>query len=305
MNSKSVLGCVLGLLAMLLAGCDRPTQISLEDKASIEDAESGKKAEPLRVTLLPEVPRSGGLLTAVVKGALGPFVYTWELNGELVAGENKARLSLTGLVRGDVVRVVVADGETEASAETVVINSPPKVESVVVKTPLLCRGVDFEVEAQARDVDGDPVEFRYVWRVNGRELFFQTGPVLPGDSYEKGDIVKLTVIPRDQEEEGEPFDKGLEFEVANAPPRFITSPPENFISAGYSYQARAVDADEDEVRYLLAKGPDGMTIDPEKGLVRWTVPADERGTHEVRIEARDADGMIGWQEYTLKIERSE
>jgi hypothetical protein len=294
------------LFFLLAVGCGHQGEKQVPASTGIDRSFSGNSADHnaekiFTITIFPDAPRAGDVLTAVVRGVGGPLVFSWGKNGELLEGQHRTRLSLPGLVRGDVVRVVVTAGEKEAVAETAICNSPPEVESVVFKTPYLCRGVDFEVEARGRDADGDPVEFRYVWEVDGRELFYETGAVLPGDSYEKGNIVKLTVIPRDEIEEGNPFGNGLEFEVRNAPPRIVSSPPETLDSLEYRYQVRAVDADEDEVSYELAKGPEGMTIDPENGLVRWSIPPDASGTHEVRIEARDAGGMTGWQEYTLEI----
>jgi hypothetical protein len=299
------------LLLLLTAGCNRQgdkqsTPSGMVDPgiaAALPDTQGTEKT--FTVTLLPEAPRAGDALIAVVRGTGGSFVFSWEKNGGLLAQQNKTRLSLPGLVRGDVVRVVVTAGDTEASAETVIENTPPEVESVVVKTPYLCRGADLEVEARGRDVDGDSVEFMYVWEVDGRELFYETDAVLAGDAYEKGNVVKLTVIPRDGEEDGKPFAKGLEFEVGDAPPEFVSTPPVSFNSAEYRYQSKAVDADEDEITYELTKGPEGMTIDPESGLIQWSIPADATGSHEVRIEARDAEGMMGWQEYTLQIKRGE
>jgi hypothetical protein len=200
--------------------------------------------------------------------------------------------------------VVVTAGEKEASAETVIHNSPPKVAAVVGKTPYLCRGVDLEVEARGTDADGDRVEFRYVWYVNEVALYGEESSVLSGDSYRRGDIIKLTVFALDQQEEGEPFSEGLQFEVGNAPPRIVSSPPTSITSLDYRYQARATDADEDEITYHLTKGPEGMTIDPASGLVLWSMPVDAIGTFEMRIEARDAEGEGAWQEFSLEINRS-
>jgi hypothetical protein len=299
------------LVLLLIVGCEgRSKQPAASEAAVGPDSatvsgtlrkdESGK---PFTVTILPEKPRTGDDLRTLVRGASGPFVFAWERNGQPIAGQNKTRLAHQGLMHGDVVRVIVAAGTREASAQTIILNSPPEVKSVVVKTPYLCRGVDFEVEPRATDVDGDPIEFSYGWRIDEVELYGEDGPVLTGDTFHRGQTLKLEVIPRDEEEEGEPFTQGLEFEVGNAPPRIVSSPPTSIPSPDYRYQARATDADEDEITYQLTKGPEGMTIDPASGLVLWSMPADATGTFEVRIEARDAEGEGAWQEFSLEIER--
>jgi hypothetical protein len=300
------------LILFLGMGCDRTSKLP-----EAAETESGARAAPsentggadgaeessFTVTLLPEAPRAGDKLLTVVRGAARPFGFTWEKNGEPIAGQARARLSGIDLVRGDTIRVVVTAGEKETTAETVIRNSPPKIVSVVPQMTQLYRGADFAVEPRAVDADGDPVEYRYAWRVNNLELVQETGPVLPGEAFFRGDIVKLKVTPQDEVEEGEPFSKGLEYEVGNAPPRIVSSPPTSITSLDYRYQARATDADEDEITYQLAKGPEGMTIHPVSGLVLWSMPADASGTFEVRIEALDAVGEWAWQEFSLEIER--
>jgi hypothetical protein len=302
---------MMGTLALLLAaGCDRASKALATAEpdsnpeavfADDEGPSNGAVGPPFSVTILPAVPRAADELRAVVRGGSGPFAFSWEKNGELIPSRNKTRLPPAGQVHGDVVRVVVAAGEQEASAEVVILNSPPKIVSVACKTASVCRGTDLEVEPRVEDADGDPVEFRYVWTVNEEELHQENGPVLFGDAFFKGDIVKVVVIPRDQEEEGEPFGRGTTFEVGNAPPKFVSSPPETITSLEYRYQVQAVDADEDEISFELAAGPDGMTIDPASGLVSWAIPEDAAGKHEVKIVARDSEGGTGSQEYALEI----
>jgi hypothetical protein len=309
-KSKSV--WMLGALALLLmAGCDRtskapetagpdssPMTISSGEADPNDRAQAGP---PFTVTLLPETPRAADELNAVVTGVSGPFTFSWEKNEEPIPGQNKTRLPPAGQVRGDVVRAIVTAGDQEARAEVVIRNSPPKVVSVACKTSLLCRGTDLEVEPRAEDADGDPIEFRYVWRVNDEELFEENGPVLPGDAFRRGDVVKVAVFPRDEESEGEPFDRGMTFEAGNAPPKFVSSPPQTVASLEYRYQVQAVDADEDEISFELTSGPEGMTIDPAGGLVSWAIPEDAAGKHEVKIVARDSEGGTGSQEYALEI----
>jgi hypothetical protein len=305
----SITWLLTGLALLLAAGCERtaqapassgPASASETVSASETDRQQAAADLPLTVAILPEAPKATDELRAVASGGSRPFVFAWEKNEERIAGQNKARLHRADLVHGDVVRVVVTADGKEASAVTVIRNTPPTVLEVVCTAPTVCRGSDLVVEPRAEDIDGDPVDFRYVWRVNDQELLQETGPVLPGDAFVRGDIVRLTVTPQDEEEEGEPFADGLEYEVGNAPPRFVASPPPGSRSLEYRYQVQVVDPDEDTVSYALAAGPDGMTIDPETGLVHWAIPAETSGIHEVRIEARDAEGAVAIQEFSLE-----
>lgn len=300
---------MLGVLALLaMAGCDRnakapenggpdsDTAVAVEASLSDGPAESG-----FTVAILPEAPRAADELRAVVSGGNGPFAFSWKKNEETIPRQNKTRLPAVGQAGGDVVRVVVTAGDQETGAEVVIRNSPPKVVSLACKTPSVHRGTDLEVEARAEDADGDPIDFRYVWTVNDEELFEETGPVLSGDAFRRGDIVKVVVIPRDAEDEGEPFDRGMTFEVDNAPPQFLSSPPVAIDSLEYLYPVRAVDADGDEVNFELSAAPEGMTIDPATGLVSWPIPEDAAGRHEVNIVARDSEGGTASQKYALEI----
>jgi hypothetical protein len=201
-----------------------------------------------------------------------------------------------------VIRVVVAARDSKASAEAVIRNSPPRVTTVAVESSVLWRGDDFEVKPQAVDADGDPVNFRYVWKINDEELISETDAILPGTVFRRGDVVRLAVVPFDAEEEGAAFEKGLEFRVENAPPRFVSSPPKLVTSRTYRYLVQAMDPDNDKLDYALIIGPDGMKIDPETGMLHWLIPIDTSGTIAVRIEARDPEGKGAFQEYVLEID---
>ena len=54
--------------------------------------------------------------------------------------------------------------------------------------------------------------------------------------------------------------------------------------------------------YALAVGPQGMSIDPSSGLVRWNPIASNRADNEVILKATDADGKLTLQKYTITVE---
>jgi hypothetical protein len=299
---------------ILMSGCDHEKKSSITSTQGVVPRESFASAvasaEEEAVTsffveILPAEPRAGDDLHAIVRGVNGPLTFVWRKNGVRLAAQNTARLPHLGLVHGDVVSLVVIAGAQEASAETVIKNSLPKVTSVVGKPSHLCRGVNLEVEPKAEDADGDPLSFLYRWQVNDEELFGENGSVLSGDSFRRGDVIKLGVVPYDGEDEGALFTDGPIYVVGNAPPRFVSSPPTSFTSRDHQYQSRAIDPDDDGVVYALASGPAGMTVDPVSGLVHWSIPADVSGIQKVRIEARDSDGAGAYQEYVLQIKNKE
>ena len=88
----------------------------------------------------------------------------------------------------------------------------------------------------------------------------------------------------------------------NPPPAFVSTPnPEAIIDKPYEYQAEAADPDGDTLTYSLNVGPEEMTIDPETGLVTWSLTANDRGTHTVLIKVEDGRGGFAEQEYTVSV----
>jgi hypothetical protein len=179
-------------------------------------------------------------------------------------------------------------------------NKPPEVIAVPFKEPRIHRGVDIEVMPEGSDPDGDLVDFRIDWFINGERLADFNEPVLPGDRFQKGDRIALRIVPSDGKVEGLPF-SGQPFNVPNAPPLFVSTPPLQFQAQSYVYEARAEDPDGDALTYRLEGGPQGMTIDADTGKVTWQIGQEQAGDHLVRIIAQDVEGVKAVQEYTLTI----
>lgn len=307
--------CAFVLLCVSLGGlgCEKQPDSSTKavaQKVSTDvetDLAIEKVNEASQVALLslaPENPTVKDDLRVLVHGYLTGQEWQWEVNGETVEEATGPVLPKQFFSKGDLVTAAVLSDGTETSISTSIGNSPPQVLSVPFIDSAIHRGVDIQVEPEASDDDGDNVEFRYVWSLNGEPLSWVDGPLLAGDQFQKGDIVKLTVFPFDGEDEGPPF-KGLELEIPNAPPAFISLPPDSFKAVEYRYQARAEDPDEEPVVYQLSEGPEGMGIDAVTGLISWTLPKAVTGEVLVRIEASDPEGMKVYQEYTLQINRGE
>lgn len=294
-------------LVLILSGCGDHSadqeQASVGEDAVVADISFPEQTDS-SISFLPEYTTVLDDIQALLHGMSKVEKVFWRINGALVKEADGLVLSRRHFSRGDVVEVlVVADG-MKTAASTSVYNSPPEVTAVPVRNPRIYRGIDIEAKPQAHDADGDTIEFHYTWSLNGETLPWVTGSTLEGDQFRKGDMVKLDVVPFDGEDEGQSFDCS-EFEILNAPPIFISQPPESFRTTEYSYQAIAEDPDEEEVVYDLTKGPAGMTINPASGLIRWPVPGNLDGEFEVRIEARDPEGLAAHQEYLLRLKKGE
>jgi hypothetical protein len=180
-------------------------------------------------------------------------------------------------------------------------NGRPQVISVHLTPPdQVYRGTDITAAPKAVDPDGDPVEFRYQWVINGEESLSDNGPVLGGDRFKRGDEVSVHVTPYDREGDGEVV-KPRPVVIPNAPPKITSTPPMDFKSLTYIYQATAVDPDGDPITFSLASAPQGMTIDPETGKIEWTVSRNQAGDQKIEIAAEDGQGGKVVQKYTLSI----
>ena len=186
--------------------------------------------------------------------------------------------------------------EVEETA-AVVENSRPEVLSIKLSPKLVYPGTNIKAEVQGYDKDGDAVTFSYEWKKNGNIIAHQVIDELSTDGFKKNDLVTLFVTPSDGKERGK-TKWSPTIMIANRPPE-ITSMPSTTISNGkYIYEVKAADPDNDMLTFSLEEAPSGMTIDPETGVVRWDIPPEAKGTHNIRIAATDGDAKA-FQIFTL------
>lgn len=75
----------------------------------------------------------------------------------------------------------------------------------------------------------------------------------------------------------------------------ITSFPilESVVDEKYFYNVNATDIDvRDVLQHSILKGPDGMTISNETGLIEWNPVQGQEGTHEVVIRVTDGNATV-------------
>ena len=151
-------------------------------------------------------------------------------------------------------------------------NRPPVVESVRLDPASPKPGQHVRAIAQGSDPDGDPVEFKYLWRIGGSPLADTTSEVSVG-AVAKGSPIEVTVVGNDGHLESQPFvARGI---VANQPPELVAvqlQPPGD-INAGSPIVAnpQAMDADGDTLSYHYswwvnghAAGGDEASLDTSK-----------------------------------------
>ncbi|WP_287699209.1 putative Ig domain-containing protein [Microcystis sp. M046S2] len=87
---------------------------------------------------------------------------------------------------------------------------------------------------------------------------------------------------------------------SNNAPEFTTNPElEIIVGNDYSYDANAVDADNDTLFYSLSLAPDGLTIDNNTGILSWKSPTI--GNYNISISVEDGKGGKDTQTYNLGV----
>ena len=133
------------------------------------------------------------------------------------------------------------------------------------------------------------------------EFDVELGPngLLPGETSAALPI-ELANLPRDR------FDFQVSvFALGNTSPKF-SSVPQNSAqpSTAYQYSSMATDAEHDRLTYGLSLAPDGMSLDPNSGVVNWTPSASQLGMHMVVLIAQDGYGGKATQTFNVNVEQS-
>ncbi|MDH5199087.1 MAG: putative Ig domain-containing protein, partial [Gemmatimonadota bacterium] len=69
----------------------------------------------------------------------------------------------------------------------------------------------------------------------------------------------------------------------------------------FLYAAHAVDPDGQPLIYHLLTRPEGMTVDPQSGVVSWDVPAGSLAQTPVVLQAFDSRGALALQRFVLSV----
>jgi alpha-tubulin suppressor-like RCC1 family protein len=215
------------------------------------------------VGLSPASPTKRDTLSATVSGftdldgdAAG-YRYTWLRDGVAIPNQSGASLPASEFARGQVISVEVRpwdgleQGAAVRSASVTVLNSAPTVASVSVAPAgggTATRGKSLVATVTgAEDPDGDAITLTYAWSPG----FTQTGSVLPGTAFSRGDTVSVTVTPSDGLAPGGSVSSSA-VTIQNAPPSCSVSLTPSTPGSGDSLLCapdNCTDADDDLMTY--------------------------------------------------------
>ena len=93
-------------------------------------------------------------------------------------------------------------------------------------------------------------------------------------------------------------------EPSNNPPKFLLHPDLFVIDAGSEWQTKiqATDPEGDEITYVLASSPQGMTIDSASGFLKWLPGQEQLGDSWVAITAIDSNGASESTNFIITVE---
>jgi len=191
-----------------------------------------------------------------------------------------------------------APGDINGSAPAA-YDDPPRVLSVEISPARPHLGDELEARAVAFDANGDPVEFTYTWVVNGENATSGADSKFSTAGLHKRDRIVVRVVPSDG------MSKGVEASsqpvlITNRPPE-ITSVPSMKVAEGvYSYDVKATDPDGDPLQFRLTQSPEGMTIQPDTGIITWRI-STEHPSVDIGVVAADGDGAEAYQQFKLSV----
>ncbi len=232
------------------------------------------------------------------------YRYQWLVNGRTLVGDTTSTLDPSRFQRGQELMVEVIpsdgkqDGEPFRSPPVEVVNSSPEATSVTLEPNPLRSGARLVAKAEGVDADQDFLRYTFKWWRNSQPMAGGEEGILETTGFIRGDTLVAQAIPHDGEGPGKPkYSEPLT--VSNSAPTITSKPPAGIDKARYEYVVTAVDPDGDRLTFKLESAPAGMTIDAEKGQVRWELTPSSFGTHKVRVAVEDGQGGRAYQEFEL------
>jgi hypothetical protein len=286
--------CLILLLSFLMLSCSKDPDNS---RVSALNNAVPDRAVSSPVTIVPhEATRKAQFTLNAERGMLTGGKVQWYINGGLVESAQGYRFSSNDLNKGDRVKAILKKDEQEfISNEITIKNSPPAIADAKLSPRIPRVGSVLQINVKASDADSDIVSYSYEWTLNGNfageENYLEA-------AFKRGDEISIRITPYDGDESGKPL--VLKRSVYNSLPVFSESSP-SFTGDTYEYHISASDPDNDLLTYSLLESPDGMTIDPSSGFIKWKVSPENEGLYEIKVLVDDNHGGKIIVPFTTKI----
>jgi hypothetical protein len=268
------------LLTLFFVGCSEDVQRTDIQKADKSNAlETSVSISPEDATTQTVIYLKAGN-TLISEGEI-----RWYVNDISNESQSGIRFIPDKLTKGDYIKAVIVRNNKEFHSNVISLKNTPPVmgnSNILPERPKVNSTLTAQVKAT--DVDNDIVTFSYKWTLNGK--FAGEDSFLEAE-FKRGDLIAVTVTPFDRDDSG----KGIRLstKIYNALPVLSETEP-SFDGKHYKYQMNATDPDNDMLTYKLRKGPNGMDLDSNTGLVTWEVKPEDEGLHDVEVSITDSNG---------------
>ena len=197
----------------------------------------------------------------------------------------------------NIVEAPVEEEVLEPEEEAPPPNAPPVIELAEFVNPKPTAQDKIQVRVEASDPDNERVRLDYEWVVNGKKLPSEHRHTLGDNRVKKGDELILTIIASDGKLESK---KQLLLTIENASPFWLEDP--RLTSDLNGFQVKAVDPDDEPITYRIAGAPEGMTIDPEKGILGYEGTTTEPGgNYTIDVFAEDPDKLFVKWSFSIQV----
>ncbi len=232
------------------------------------------------------------------------YQYRWLVNQNIVSEAD--HLPLIRFKPGDQVSVEVTPFDGKALGPSVkapsvnIGNSAPKISVLQLAIHQDDQGSAILVATEGFDLEGDEIHYVYQWRINGEFVTGNDAARLDAALYHDKDKIVVMVTPRDEFSQGQSKIAAMRV-MNNFRPRITSQPPTDLTNGIYSYQILSEDLDKDGLSYSLMKGPAGMTLHADSGLLTWKVVPVSKEQSEVMVQVVDGRGGQDHQEFTIQV----
>ena len=164
------------------------------------------------------------------------------------------------------------------------LNQAPAITTVPNIEALVGRPYHYDVDAT--DPDEDPVSFRLLAGPNGSTIDPTTGQITLSPISDH--LGNHAVVVRVEDARGGSSEQHYVLSVIEPPPNrppYFTSVPvvDAQVNVPYTYNADAIDPDDDPVSFSLVEGPSDMGIDPTSGTITWAPTAADAHTQDPAV----------------------
>jgi len=146
-------------------------------------------------------------------------------------------------------------------------NSPPLISSITILPEKPTQESEINLFIQSHDPEGDPVTFQYRWIRNNEEIPGANDSFLQSRSLQKGDLIKVRVVPSDGKVDGVPLVSPA-VKILNSSPVIQEAwiePKVAYATDRLKANVKSSDPDGDFIYYTYQWGKNGVVLDEERG----------------------------------------